>query len=55
VKSFEIICKSLTELLKKHTSFIWIDSHQQAFAALKEALVEAPVLALPDFTKQFQV
>jgi hypothetical protein len=55
VKSFEIICKPLIELVKKHTLFIWTDSHQQTFAALKEALVEAHVLALPDFTKQFQL
>jgi hypothetical protein len=51
-KSFGIICKPLTELLKKHTMFIWNDLHQQAFSALKDALVEAHVL---DFTKQFQV
>jgi hypothetical protein len=33
VKSFGSICKPLTELLKKHTLFIWTTSHQQAFSA----------------------
>jgi hypothetical protein len=55
VQHFGIICKPLTELLKKGSLFIWTDQHQQAFVTLKQALVTAPVLALPDFTKQFQL
>jgi hypothetical protein len=55
VRNFGVICKLMTKLLKKNTMFISTSLHQQAFSALKYALVEAPVLALPDFTKQFQV
>jgi hypothetical protein len=55
VQHFGIICKLLIELLKKGSLFIWTDKHQQAFATLKHASVTAPVLALPDFTKQFQL
>jgi hypothetical protein len=53
VRNFGIICKPLTELLKKHSLFQWTSVHQEAFAALKQALVHTPVLALPDFSKQF--
>jgi hypothetical protein len=55
MRNFGILCKPLTELLKKHTLFICTDLHEHAFSALKRALVEAPVLALPDFSKQFQL
>ena len=33
--------------------FKWIPEHQQAFDALKEALVKAPVLGYPDFNREF--
>jgi hypothetical protein len=55
VKNFGIIAKPLTELLKKHTFFIWTNTHGQAFDTLKVALVSAPVLALPNFSKKFQL
>ena len=55
VKNFGIISKPLTDLLKKNTLFVWTPTADAAFQALKQALVEAPVLALPDFTKQFVV
>jgi hypothetical protein len=42
-------------LLKKGALFVWTPSHQQAFEALKSSLVSAPVLALPNFTKPFQL
>ena len=31
----------------------WMPEHQQAFNALKEALVTAPVLGYPDFNREF--
>jgi hypothetical protein len=40
-------------LLKKHSLFQWTSVHQEACTTLKQALVHAPVLALPDFSKQF--
>ena len=33
--------------------FKWTLKHQQAFDALKEALVTAPVLGYPDFNREF--
>jgi hypothetical protein len=45
----------VTNLLKKHVLFVWIDEHQAAFQDLKQALCTAPVLAILDFTKPFAI
>ncbi|XP_020182054.1 uncharacterized mitochondrial protein AtMg00860-like [Aegilops tauschii subsp. strangulata] len=55
VRFFGVISKPLTELLKKNTIFAWTPTANAAFRALKQALIAAPVLALPDFQKQFVV
>nr|GEU44744.1 retrovirus-related Pol polyprotein from transposon 17.6 [Tanacetum cinerariifolium] len=34
-------------------SFLWYDDSQRAFEQLKQAMVKAPVLKLPDFSKEF--
>jgi hypothetical protein len=43
------VCRPLHQLLRKEHSFEWTEGCTQASARLKEALVTAPVLALPDF------
>jgi hypothetical protein len=53
VKNFGVISRPLFNLLKKYALFVWTQDHQTSFDLLKQALVSAPVLALPDFTKQF--
>jgi hypothetical protein len=55
VKHFAVLAKPLTSLLKNHTIFVWTPDHQAALEALKSALVSAPVLAAPDFSKQFSI
>lgn len=53
VRHFGMISRPLFDLLKKHTLFVWTPEHQKAFELLKQTLMSAPVLALPDFTKPF--
>lgn len=55
IKNFGIISKPLTNLLRKGEIFTWTQDHQDSFNTLKQALRSAPVLALPDFTKQFVI
>jgi hypothetical protein len=55
VKHFGIIFRLLTELLKKEYVFIWTSDQDIAFQTLKPALMQAPVLALPNFSKPFLI
>jgi hypothetical protein len=53
IRYFGVLCRPLTQLLKKNALFCWTPSVDEAFVAVKQALVQAPVLALPDFSKEF--
>lgn len=55
VKNFRVISKPLTQLLRKDVPFVRSSEANQAFQSLKVALVTAPVLALPDFSKTFTI
>lgn len=55
VRHFGVISKPLTNLLRKHTLYVWTSEHEEAFQALKSALQSAPVLSLPDFSQPFCV
>lgn len=55
VRNFGVTARILTDLLKKDSVFVWTDDHEAAFQALKQSLLTAPVLALPDFSKKFIV
>lgn len=53
VRHFAVIARPLSDLLKKHSVFVWTPDHQEAFDALKAPLSSAPILATLDFTKPF--
>ena len=46
---FAMLAQPLTLLTKKDMPSIWQSEQQKSFAALKSALVSAPVLAHPDY------
>jgi len=52
VKDFSTIAAPLTEIVKKS---VWNDEQDEAFNLLKDKLYSAPVLALPNFTRAFEV
>ena len=54
IQDYGVISAPLTQLLKK-TGFGWNETATEAFLTLKKSLSESPVLALPDFTKEFVV
>ena len=55
IKNYSSIVHPLTRLLRKDTVWRWSSQEQQAFETLKQKLVSAPVLALPDPDKKFYV
>ncbi|KAK1595948.1 hypothetical protein QYE76_059195 [Lolium multiflorum] len=55
VKDFSTIACPLNELTKKNVPFVWGKAQQKAFDELKKRLTEAPLLALPDFAKTFEI
>lgn len=54
VKNYGKIAWPLTEQLKKD-NFKWTEEATEAFQKLQKVMTEVPVLALPDFGKEFVV
>ncbi|KAH9704946.1 Endonuclease [Citrus sinensis] len=55
VKDFSTLAAPLTEIVKKHVGFKWGSEQERAFNLIKEKLVSAPLLALSDFAKTFEI
>ena len=55
VPGFSAVATPLTSLLHKDKHFQWTPSEQEAFNSLKERLITAPVLLLPDPNKSFTI
>ena len=55
IPNFSTIVSPLNELVKKNVAFTYGERQEQAFALLKEKLTKASVLALPDFSKTFEL
>ena len=53
IKGFSMIAQPLTALLKKNVPFTWSDEQEKSFLNLKNELCQAPVLAFPDFERDF--
>ena len=54
IAGFASIAAPLTDLLRRD-AFLWGPKVELAFAKLKEAMTHAPVLHLPDFTRDFVI
>ena len=55
IKGFVKIAEPLHWLTQKDVTFEWSLSCQNAFDTLKRALIEAPVLAYPNFSRNFRL
>ncbi|XP_027357486.1 uncharacterized protein LOC113866887 [Abrus precatorius] len=55
VKDFSTLAVPLNEVLKKNVGFKWGEKQEEAFKALKQKLTNAPILALPNFQKSFEI
>ena len=55
VSNYSTLAHPLTALTGCNVPWSWTPVHDTAFQAIKTALVNPPVLALPDFTKPFAV
>ena len=55
IENFSTIACPLHDLTKKNVPFIWGKAHDFAFSELKRLLTQAPLLALPDFSKTFEI
>jgi len=55
IENFSKIAKPLTSLLEKGKDFKWTDDCQNSFEELKKRLTTAPVVAMPDIHKNFDI
>jgi hypothetical protein len=55
IGGFSKMVKPLTSLLEKDKKFIWSEACQNSFDELRKRLTTAPVLAMPDIRKSFDI
>ena len=55
VKDFSSLAAPLIEIVKKSVGFKWGSEQDRAFIEIKERLCGAPLLALPNFSKTFEI
>ena len=55
VAKFADLAAPMTELLSSKVPFVWGERQQAAFERVKQALCDAPVLRLPDWSRDFVV
>lgn len=55
IPNFATIASPLTILTRKDSTFKWGREQEESFTQLKEALMSAPVLRLPDYEQPFEI
>ena len=55
IRNFSKISRPLCRLLEKDTKFVFDESCRAAFEEIKSRLVEAPIMATPDWNKEFDI
>nr|GEY26453.1 putative reverse transcriptase domain-containing protein [Tanacetum cinerariifolium] len=55
IEGFSKIAKSMTKLTQKDVKFYWGDKQEATFQQIKQKLCSAPILALPEGSKDFMV
>nr|GEZ32809.1 putative reverse transcriptase domain-containing protein [Tanacetum cinerariifolium] len=55
IEGFSKIAKSMTKLTQKEIKFDWGEKEENAFQLIKQKLCSAPILALPEGSKDFVV
>ena len=55
IKNFSKIARPLCRLLEKETKFNFDESCQSSFEEIRSRLVEAPIMAKPNWNKEFEI
>ena len=55
IKDFSKISRPLCKLLEKETNFEFDEKSKCAFEEIKDKLIRAPILATPDWNKEFEI
>ena len=55
IRDFSKIARPLCTLLEKDAKFSFDESYQNSFEEIKSRLVEAPIMAKPDWNKEFEI
>ena len=55
IRDFSKIARPLCRLLEKDTKFNFDESCQNSFEEIKSRLVEAPIMAKPDWNREFEI
>ena len=55
IQGYSTMVSKLNDLLRKDAKWAWSRAHDACFDSAKHAITSAPVLALPDFDKPFEI
>ncbi|XP_022866215.1 uncharacterized protein LOC111386019, partial [Olea europaea var. sylvestris] len=55
IEGFSKIASPMTQLTRKGTEFVWSKKCEQSFQELKDKLISAPVLTIPDDSEGFVI